>query len=182
MLLQRLDCVGFMIQYKVALLVEVILLICLCLDTIQSTYISNNNKVYKIPYYSGRGAFETMGAGVEMSKDDIAFKCNFSYINDTNDIVERRRVDRHFDWGIPLCDALNGMKIPGFDEYLVACEYATEHRCGLKVTGKGLSSLITGTDPLKDNKKLLVLFSIINYYSNVEQLMKMIKKLCSQLH
>ena len=91
-----------------------------------------------------------------MSKDDIAFKCNFSYINDSNDIVERRRVDRHFDWGIPLCDALNNMKIPGFDEYLVACEYATEHRCGLKVTGKGLSSQISGTDPLKDNKKLLV--------------------------
>ena len=35
------------------------------------------------------------------------------------------------------------------------CEHATEHRCGLKVTGKGLSSLISGTDPLKDNRKLV---------------------------
>lgn len=95
-----------------------------------------------------------MGAGVEMSKDDIAFKCNFSYINDDNDIVERRRVARDFHWGIPLCDALNDIKIPGYEEYIVKCEYATEHRCGLKVTGKGLSSLITGTDPLKDNRKL----------------------------
>lgn len=97
-----------------------------------------------------------MGAGVEMFKEDIAFKCNFSYINDENEIVERRRVDRHFDWGIPLCDVLNDMKIPGYEEYIVKCEYATEHRCGLKVTGKGLSSLITGTDPLKDYKKLFV--------------------------
>ena len=31
---------------------------------------------------SGRGAFETMGAGCQMSYDDIAFKCNFAYIND----------------------------------------------------------------------------------------------------
>jgi 2,3-bisphosphoglycerate-independent phosphoglycerate mutase len=104
--------------------------------------------------YSGRGAFETMGAGVEMSYDDIAFKCNFAYINENNNIVERRRVDREFDWGIPLCDVLNDMKIPGYEEYIVKCEYATEHRCGLKVTGKGLSSLITGTDPIKDNKIL----------------------------
>ena len=37
-----------------------------------------------------------MGAGVDMSYDDIAFKCNFAYINDDNEIVERRRVDRDF--------------------------------------------------------------------------------------
>lgn len=36
------------------------------------------------------------------------------------------------------------------------CEYATEHRCGLLINGKGLSSLITGTDPIKDNKPLAI--------------------------
>jgi 2,3-bisphosphoglycerate-independent phosphoglycerate mutase len=96
-----------------------------------------------------------MGAGVEMSYDDIAFKCNFAYINDETQVVERRRVDREFHWGVPLCDVLNDLKIPGFEDYIVKCEYATEHRCGLKVTGKGLSSEITGTDPLKDFKPLL---------------------------
>jgi 2,3-bisphosphoglycerate-independent phosphoglycerate mutase len=96
-----------------------------------------------------------MGAGVEMSFDDIAFKCNFSYINDETGIVEKRRVDRDFHWGISLCDALDGMKIPGYEEYVVKCEHATEHRCGLKIIGKGLSSQITGTDPLKDNLALL---------------------------
>jgi 2,3-bisphosphoglycerate-independent phosphoglycerate mutase len=96
-----------------------------------------------------------MGAGADMSYDDIAFKCNFAYVNEENELVERRRVDREFHWGVSLCDALDGMKIPGLEDYQVQCEYATEHRCGLKVTGKGLSSQITGTDPLKDNKKLL---------------------------
>jgi 2,3-bisphosphoglycerate-independent phosphoglycerate mutase len=97
-----------------------------------------------------------MGAGVDMSYDDIAFKCNFAYINDETGIVERRRVDREFHWGVPLCDALDGMKIPGYEaDYTVKCEYSTEHRCGLMVTGKNLSSQITGLDPLKDHKKLL---------------------------
>jgi len=101
-----------------------------------------------------------MGAGCEMTFDDIAFKSNFAYINDETGVVERRRADRDFHWGVPLCDALNGLKIPGFEEYEVSCEYATEHRCGIKVTGKHLSSQITGTDPLKDNKKLLQSFPI----------------------
>ena len=54
-----------------------------------------------------------------------------------------------------MCEALNNLEIPGYKEYVVKCEYATEHRCGLKVRGPNLSALITGTDPLKDNKKLL---------------------------
>ncbi len=45
----------------------------------QLNFISNQHKIY---YFSGRGAFETMGAGVDMSFDDIAFKCNFAYIDD----------------------------------------------------------------------------------------------------
>jgi len=32
--------------------------------------------------------------------------------------------------------------------------YATEHRCGLKVSGPGLSYHITGQDPLHDYKPL----------------------------
>lgn len=105
--------------------------------------------------YNGRGAFEKMGAGVAMDLDDIAFKCNFPCINDTNIIVESRRVDREFsEWGIPLCGYLDGMKLPHpYEEYTDACEYATEHRCGLKVKGKGFPSLITGTDPLKDENE-----------------------------
>ena len=45
--------------------------------------------------YNGRGAFEAMGSGLEMAPgSDIAFKCNFAYLNEETMIVERRRVDR----------------------------------------------------------------------------------------
>jgi len=33
--------------------------------------------------------------------------------------------------------------------------HATEHRCGVKVSGPRLSSQITGTDPLKDNLEIV---------------------------
>lgn len=102
--------------------------------------------------YDGRGSFEAMGAGMQMNIGDIAFKCNFAFMNLDTRVVERRRVDRTFaDWGVPLCDLLNNVPVPGYPDHTLWCSHATEHRCGVRVSGPRLSSLITGTDPLKDN-------------------------------
>ena len=97
-----------------------------------------------------------MGSGLSMEPEhDIAFKCNFAYLNVETNIVEKRRVDRNFrEWGVPLCSVIDGLVIPGYESYKVSCEYATEHRCGIKVSGPGLSYHISGQDPLKDNKPL----------------------------
>ena len=68
-------------------------------------------------------------------------------------IVEKRRVDREFPaWGIPLCDALTGIPIPDYPDHSIEVKYATEHRCSVKVSGPRLSNVITGNDPLKDNR------------------------------
>jgi 2,3-diphosphopglycerate-independent phosphoglycerate mutase len=95
-----------------------------------------------------------MGAGIDMKKGDIAFKCNFAFIRDG--IVVSRRADRHFeDVGPKFCASLNGIKIPDFPDHEVTVQYATEHRCGIRVRGLNLTDSITDTDPLKDNLKLL---------------------------
>jgi 2,3-bisphosphoglycerate-independent phosphoglycerate mutase len=96
--------------------------------------------------YNGRGAFEAMGSGLEMTPEyDIAFKSNFAYLNEETNIVERRRVDREFNqWGLELVDVLDKVVIPGYEQYQVSCKYATEHRCGLKVSGPGLCQHISG--------------------------------------
>ncbi|KAH7446552.1 hypothetical protein KP509_01G061700 [Ceratopteris richardii] len=108
-------------------------------------------------YYRGRGAFESMGAGIAMSPGDIAFKCNFATIDDQTGIVTSRRADRHFEVEGPvLCSALDQIKLPSFPEYEVRVRYATEHRCGVVVKGPNLSGNISGTDPLKDNRPLEV--------------------------
>ncbi|KAH9314668.1 hypothetical protein KI387_023295, partial [Taxus chinensis] len=107
-------------------------------------------------YYRGRGAFESMGAGLAMSPGDIAFKSNFATWDEKTRIVTSRRADRHFEKEGPIfCAALDGMKIPSFPEYEVRVRYATEHRCGVVVKGPKLSGNISGTDPLKDNRLLL---------------------------
>ncbi|XP_028769443.1 uncharacterized protein LOC114726891 [Neltuma alba] len=107
-------------------------------------------------YYRGRGAFESMGAGLAMSPGDIAFKSNFATLDQKTGIVTSRRADRHFEEEGPiLCSALDGMKLPSFPQYEVRVRYATEHRCGVVVKGPNLSGNISGTDPLKDNRLLL---------------------------
>lgn len=106
-------------------------------------------------YYRGRGAFESMGAGLAMAPGDIAFKCNFATIDDATGIVTSRRADRHFEEEGPiLCAALHGIKLPSFLDYEVRVRYATEHRCGVVVKGPNLSGNISGTDPLKDGRPL----------------------------
>ncbi|XP_030484027.2 uncharacterized protein LOC115700581 [Cannabis sativa] len=107
-------------------------------------------------YYRGRGAFESMGAGLAMSPGDIAFKSNFATLDEETGVVISRRADRHFEEEGPiLCAGLDGMKLPSFPQYEVRVRYATEHRCGVVVKGPKLSGNISGTDPLKDNRLLL---------------------------
>lgn len=50
-----------------------------------------------------------------------------------------------------------GLKLPSFPEHTVRVEYATEHRCGVAVSGPGLTDAISGTDPLKDGLPLQVI-------------------------
>ena len=105
--------------------------------------------------YRGRGAFESLGAGLEMGDGDIAFKCNFATLDEATGVVLRRRADRHFEaLGPALCAALDGAAVPGFPEVAVRVKYATEHRCGVVVSGPGLTDQIAGTDPLKDGRPL----------------------------
>eukprot|EP01022_Parablepharisma_sp_SALTPOND_P025728 TRINITY_DN604_c0_g1_i1.p2 TRINITY_DN604_c0_g1~~TRINITY_DN604_c0_g1_i1.p2 ORF type:complete len:470 (-),score=52.73 TRINITY_DN604_c0_g1_i1:73-1482(-) len=106
--------------------------------------------------YNGRGAYESMGSGIPMDYNEVAFKSNFAFMRDDTGIVEHRRVDRHFEqWGLDICNDLNNVQIPGYEkDYKVTVLHATEHRCGIKITGPNLSADITGTDPIVDNKPL----------------------------
>eukprot|EP01133_Synstelium_polycarpum_P016999 gene16999-20229_t len=97
---------------------------------------------------TGRGAFESMGAGLDMMPGDIAFKSNFATLDTSNGIVTSRRADRNFEHlGPTLCDYITG---------IVDVKYATEHRCGVRVRGPMLTDAISSTDPLKDNLPLLL--------------------------
>lgn len=124
-------------------------------------------------YYRGRGAFESLGAGMTMEADrDVAFKCNFSVTAQhaadaalgVLPIVSHRRCDREFTQEGPvLCAALDRTTVTHdvdgvlleHGPHVIRVTYATEHRCGVVITGDYLSDHISGTDPLSDGLRLV---------------------------
>lgn len=47
--------------------------------------------------YRGRGAFEALGAGLDLQPGDVAFKCNFAVVEAGTRRVLSRRADRNFE-------------------------------------------------------------------------------------
>lgn len=96
-----------------------------------------------------------------MHPGEIAFKCNFAFVDEITQKVLLRRVDKEFSReSKELCVYLQQeMNRNDKDDYwmrlegiTVTIQYATEHRCVVKIAkfGQLLSDQITGTDPLYD--------------------------------
>ncbi len=89
-----------------------------------------------------RGIFTAKGSGIKLEKGDVALRGNFSTVGRNLNIVNRR-AGRIKETG-PLVAALSGMKIRGVSFFL---KPAGEHRIGVVMRGKGLSSKISDGDP-----------------------------------
>ena len=97
------------------------------------------------PYesYTGRGPFEAAGIGMDVKGGDIAFRCNFSTVDENMIVVDRRagRIESGTD---QLAAAVNGMKIED-----VTCFFkeSVAHRGALVLRGPGLGPSVTDADP-----------------------------------
>lgn len=102
-------------------------------------------------YYTGRGPFEAAGIGMDVREGDIAFRCNFTTVDDNMTVVDRRagRISSGTD---QLAAALDGMVIDGVE---VIFKESVAHRCALILRARGLGAEITDTDPHHENAKVL---------------------------
>ena len=102
-------------------------------------------------YYTGRGPFEAAGIGMDVRKGDVAFRCNFTTVDDHMVITDRRagRISCCTD---QLADAVNGMEIEGVQ---VIFKESVAHRGALVLRGEGLGAKITDTDPHHEGAKVL---------------------------
>ena len=102
-------------------------------------------------YYTGRGPFEAAGIGMDVRKGDIAFRCNFSTVDD-NMIITDRRAGRIKVGTDQLAAAINGMEIEGVQ---VIFKESVAHRGALILRGENLSAAITDTDPHHENAAVM---------------------------
>lgn len=93
--------------------------------------------------YTGRGPFEAAGIGMDVRKGDVAFRCNFSTVDDKMVIIDRRagRIEHGTD---QLAAAVNGVVIED-----VTCFFkeSVSHRGALVLRGPGLGAAVTDADP-----------------------------------
>ena len=106
------------------------------------------------PYevYTGRGPFEASGVGLDVIPGDIAFRCNFSTMDDEG-IVTDRRAGRVREGTKDLVDVLNTMVIEGYEDIKIIFKESTGHRAVLILRGEGLSGKVSDADPKVENKK-----------------------------
>lgn len=104
------------------------------------------------PYkaYSGRGPIEAAGAGLEVRKGDVAFRCNFATV-DQSMVVTDRRAGRIKSGTDELAKALSGVMV---EDVQVFFKEGSEHRGALLLRGPGLDPRVSDADPHRESKVL----------------------------
>ncbi len=99
------------------------------------------------PYevYRGRGPFEAAGIGMDLTPDDVAFRCNFATF-ENGKVVDRRagRIKNDTD---ELAKAIDDMDLEIEFEF----RKAVEHRGVLILREEGLEGQVTDVDPHESN-------------------------------
>lgn len=97
------------------------------------------------PYiqYSGRGAYEALGAGLDLRPGDVAFRCNFATVNHEGIVIDRRAGRIDTDEARILAESLREIKLEDVEAIFVS---TTEHRGVLILRGDKLSRMVSDVD------------------------------------
>lgn len=102
--------------------------------------------------YTGRGAFEALGIGLDVRGGDVCFRANFATVEPRSGelVVIDRRAGRLAD-GKPLERAIAEIDLREFGVE-VQFRASTEHRGALLLRGPGASAAVSDTDPRKEGR------------------------------
>lgn len=100
--------------------------------------------------YSGRGALEAIGSGIDILPNDLAFRCNFATI-DENCVVLDRRAGRIDDNSAAELSAAiqESLRLDPPEVGGILFQNTIQHRAILRLSGPNLSTMISDTDPHK---------------------------------
>jgi len=103
-------------------------------------------------YYTGRGALEAIGAGIEVRATDVAFRCNFATVDDDFRVEDRRagRIRK----ASKLAKAVDEIKIDSVPGVKTIFKATVEHRGVLVLRGEKLSRMVSDVDPKEEGLKI----------------------------
>ncbi|MEM2909946.1 MAG: 2,3-bisphosphoglycerate-independent phosphoglycerate mutase [Nitrososphaerota archaeon] len=106
-------------------------------------------------HYTGRGAFEALGAGIELEPNDVAFRCNLATISEDGTVVDRRAGRISNEDAETLSESLNGIRLVRNSDVSVLFKHTVEHRGVLVLRCEGLSRFVSDVDPHKIGVRFL---------------------------
>lgn len=105
--------------------------------------------------YSGRGALEAVGSGVEVLPGDVAFRCNFATTDKNLAVLDRRAGRISNEDASRLTRSLQKVKLKRSFNASFLFKNTVQHRAALVVRGPKLSTAISDSDPEVNGKKVL---------------------------
>ncbi len=99
-------------------------------------------------YYTGRGPLEAAGVGLEPREGDVAFRCNFSTVEERDGelIIVDRRAGRIEEGTEELAAALDGLELLD-GEVTARFRESVAHRAALVLRGGKLGGEVADVDP-----------------------------------
>jgi 2,3-bisphosphoglycerate-independent phosphoglycerate mutase len=105
--------------------------------------------------YSGRGAFEAIGFGVEILPNDVAFRCNFATVDNRLTVIDRRAGRIATTDAARLAEEFKEITLQGHEDVQIMFKNTIQHRAILLLRGAHLSTMVSDSDPYKVGKKVL---------------------------
>jgi len=103
--------------------------------------------------YTGRGALEALGSGVQVLPGDVAFRCNFATCNENGVILDRRAGRIANEDAVKLADSLQRIKLKKSSNAEFLFKNTIQHRNVLSIRGPKLSTALSDSDPGKTGEK-----------------------------
>ena len=131
--------------------------------------------------YSGRGALEAIGFGVEVLPGDICFRCNFATVDDDLTVVDRRAGRISTEDASKLAKDLEKIYLHDHPEAQVTFKNTVQHRAILRIRAPGLSMMVSDSDPHEVGKKVLKVHPL-KHTPEAEKTAKIVNEVLEKFH
>jgi 2,3-bisphosphoglycerate-independent phosphoglycerate mutase len=108
---------------------------------------------YKI--YTGRGSFEAEGAGIELSEEDLAFRCNFATVN-KNFVIVNERAGRIREGATDLARELQDLRLKNAPDVEIIFKQTLGFKGVLVLRGERLSANVATRMPQAGHRPDLI--------------------------
>ncbi|MDI6805931.1 MAG: 2,3-bisphosphoglycerate-independent phosphoglycerate mutase [Candidatus Bathyarchaeia archaeon] len=104
--------------------------------------------------YSGRGALEAIGSGIDVLPSDVCFRCNFATVDENLIVLDRRAGRISNEDAAKLAESLQKIKLKKPSKVDFLFRSTLQHRAVLILRGATLSTAVSDVDPEKAGKKV----------------------------